>query len=144
MLPTLLVGVDDAQAVMQEEIFGPLLPLVPYEQIDEALAYVADRPHPLALYLFEQDPALVRRVLDGSIAGGVTVNDTLYHIVQHGLPFGGVGPSGMCGYHGEAGFQAFSHLKPVFHQARINGTGLLAPPYGARFRRMLELLLKHG
>ncbi len=77
-------------------------------------------------------------------AGGVSVNDTLYHIAQHGLPFGGVGASGMGGYHGEAGFRTFSHLKPVFRQARLNGAGLLNPPYGARFRRMLDLLLRRG
>ncbi len=144
LLPTLLSGVNEQMAVMQEEIFGPLLPLLPYDSLDEAIAYVAAHPHPLALYLFEQDGALVEQVLARTIAGGVTVNDTLYHIAQHGLPFGGVGPSGMGGYHGEAGFRTFSHLKPVFRQARLNGTGLLNPPYGARFRRMLSLMLKRG
>ena len=144
LLPVLLSGVDETMAVMQEEIFGPLLPLLPYDSVDEAIAYVAAHPHPLALYLFEQDDALVQRVLARTTAGGVTVNDTLYHIAQHGLPFGGVGPSGMGGYHGEAGFRTFSHIKPVFRQARFNGTGLLNPPYGARFRRMLGLMLKRG
>jgi coniferyl-aldehyde dehydrogenase len=129
---------------MQEEIFGPLLPLVPYDSLDEAIAYVAAHPHPLALYLFEQDRLLIDKVLARTVAGGVSLNDTLYHIAQHGLPFGGVGASGMGGYHGEAGFHTFSHLKPVFRQARLNGAGLLNPPYGVRFRRMLELLLKRG
>ncbi|HTM28172.1 MAG TPA: aldehyde dehydrogenase family protein, partial [Rhodanobacter sp.] len=142
--PQLLSGVNDDMAVMREEIFGPLLPLLPYDSVDEAIAYVAARPHPLALYLFEQDQALVDRVLARTHAGGVSVNDTLYHIAQHGLPFGGVGASGMGGYHGEAGFRTFSHLKPVFRQARLNGGGLLNPPYGARFRRMLDLLLRRG
>ena len=142
--PVLLTGVDDSMSVMQEEIFGPLLPLVPYDNLDEAIAYVAAHPHPLALYLFEQDQALIDRVLARTLAGGVTINDTLYHIAQHGLPFGGVGASGMGGYHGETGFRTFSHLKPVFRQARFNGVGLLNPPYGARFRRMLGLLLKRG
>jgi coniferyl-aldehyde dehydrogenase len=144
MLPVLLTGVNEDMAVMQEEIFGPLLPLVPYDNIDQAIAYVAAHPHPLALYLFEQDQALIERVLARTSAGGVTINDTLYHIAQHDLPFGGVGPSGTGGYHGEAGFRTFSHLKPVFHQARLNGAGLLNPPYGARFRRMLDLMLKRG
>ena len=142
--PQLLSGVDDSMTVMQQEIFGPLLPLVPYDTLDEAIAYVAAHPHPLALYLFEDDAALVDKVLARTIAGGVSVNDTLYHIAQHDLPFGGVGPSGMGGYHGEAGFRSFSHMKPVFRQARLNGVGLLNPPYGERFSKMLKLLLKRG
>jgi len=142
--PQLLTEVSDDMAVMREEIFGPLLPLVPYDTLDEAIAYVRARAHPLALYLFEHDQKLVDAVLAQTQAGGVSVNDTLYHIAQHGLPFGGVGASGMGGYHGEAGFRTFSHLKPVFRQARFNGAGLLNPPYGARFRRMLDLLLKRG
>ena len=142
--PVLLAGVREDMAVMREEIFGPLLPVVPYDTLDEAIAFVRARPHPLALYLFETEPALVERVLARTHAGGVTVNDTLYHIAQHGLPFGGVGASGMGGYHGEAGFRSFSHLKPVFRQARWNGTGLLNPPYGKRFRQMLGVLLKRG
>jgi coniferyl-aldehyde dehydrogenase len=142
--PLLLSGVRDDMAVMREEIFGPLLPLVPYDSFDEAIGYIAARPHPLALYVFEQDAKRIDAVLTRTQAGGVTVNDTLFHIAQHGLPFGGVGPSGMGSYHGEAGFQRFSHMKPVFRQARFNGGGLLNPPYGARFRRMLDLLLKRG
>ncbi len=142
--PQLLSDVDDGMNVMQQEIFGPLLPLLPYDSLEEAIAYVAAHPHPLALYLFEQDRALIDQVLARTVAGGVSVNDTLYHIAQHNLPFGGVGASGMGGYHGEAGFRTFTHLKPVFHQARFNGVGLLNPPYGARFRRMLELFLKRG
>jgi coniferyl-aldehyde dehydrogenase len=131
-------------AVMREEIFGPLLPLVPYDTLDEAIGYVAAHAHPLALYLFETDNAAIDHVLAQTHAGGVSVNDTLYHIAQHHLPFGGVGASGMGGYHGEAGFRTFSHLKPVFRQARFNGAGLLNPPYGERFRRMLGLLRRRG
>ncbi|MGB5940848.1 MAG: aldehyde dehydrogenase family protein [Rhodanobacter sp.] len=142
--PQLLTEVDDDMAVMREEIFGPLLPLVAYDSLDDAIAYVAARPHPLALYLFESDPARIDHVLARTHAGGVTLNDTLYHIAQHGLPFGGVGASGMGGYHGEAGFRTFSHLKPVFRQARWNGAGLLDPPYGTRFRRVLNLLMRRG
>ena len=144
MPPVLLTGVNDSMTVMQDEIFGPLLPLLPYDTLDEAIAYVAAHPQPLALYLFEQDRAAIDRVLSHTHAGGVTINDTIYHIAQHDLPFGGVGPSGIGGYHGEAGFRTFSHMKPVFHQSRFNGAGLLSPPYGARFRRMLSLLLRHG
>ncbi len=139
--PMLLADVHDDMTVMQEEIFGPLLPLVPYDSLDEAIAYVAAHPHPLALYLFETDRTRIDTVLSRTHAGGVSVNDTLYHIAQHRLPFGGVGSSGMGGYHGEAGFRTFSHIKPVFRQARFNGAGLLNPPYGARFRQMLGWLL---
>jgi len=142
--PQLLGNVTDAMAVMREEIFGPLLPLLPYDTLDEAIAYVAAHPHPLALYLFEQDAGRIEKVLSDTHAGGVSVNDTIYHVAQHNLPFGGVGNSGTGGYHGEAGFRTFSHIKPVFRQARVNGAGMLNPPYGSRFRRMLELMLKRG
>ncbi|MFC3651654.1 coniferyl aldehyde dehydrogenase [Dyella humi] len=144
LTPTLLTGVRDDMPVMREEIFGPLLPLVPYDTFDEAIDYVASHPRPLALYLFEQDQARIDRVLARTHAGGVTLNDTLYHIAQHKLPFGGVGPSGMGGYHGEAGFRTFSHMKPVFRQARLNGVRLFNPPYGKRFRQLLEILLRRG
>ncbi len=140
--PTVLTDVAMDSTVMREEIFGPLLPLVPYDDLDQALAFVDAHPHPLALYLFEEDRSVQRTVLERQLAGGVSINDTLYHIAQHHLPFGGVGPSGMGAYHGEAGFRTFSKMKPVFRQARFNGVGLLNPPYGARFKRMLKLLLR--
>lgn len=139
---TLLTGVADDAQVMQEEIFGPLLPILVYETLDEALDRVATLGHPLALYLFETDQARIRRAMQRNLAGGVSINDTLYHIAQHHLPFGGVGDSGMGAYHGEAGFRTFSKMKPVFRQARFNGVGLFNPPYGARFQRLLKLLLR--
>ncbi|GAA0709298.1 coniferyl aldehyde dehydrogenase [Dokdonella soli] len=139
--PTLLTGVDDGMAVMQQEIFGPLLPLVPYDSLDEALAYIAVHPHPLALYVFDENRATIDTVLARTQAGGVTVNDTILHIAQHNLPFGGVGASGMGAYHGEDGFRTFSRMKPVFHQARWNAVGLLNPPYRDTFRRMLKILI---
>lgn len=142
MAPTVLTDVDPQSTVMREEIFGPLLPLVTYENLDQALDFVAGRPHPLALYLFETDRAVQRRVLERQLAGGVSINDTLYHIAQHHMPFGGVGDSGIGAYHGEAGFRTFSKMKPVFRQARFNGVSLLNPPYGARFRQMLKLLVR--
>jgi coniferyl-aldehyde dehydrogenase len=139
--PTVLSGVDERMRVMQEEIFGPLLPLIPYDTLDEAVAYVTAHPHPLALYVFEEDAATTERVLTATQAGGVSVNDTLLHIAQHDLPFGGVGPSGMGAYHGEGGFRTFSRMKPVFRQARFNVVGLLNPPYRDVFRRMVKMLL---
>jgi coniferyl-aldehyde dehydrogenase len=144
LVPTLLSDVSDDMPVMREEIFGPLLPLLPYDSLDQAIDYVAQHPRPLALYLFEQDRDRIDQVLARTHAGGVTLNDTIYHIAQHRLPFGGVGPSGMGGYHGEAGFRTFSHMKPVFRQSRINGVGLFNPPYGKRFGQLLEILLRRG
>lgn len=141
MPPTLLTGVDDSMAVMQQEIFGPLLPIVAYDAIDDAIAYVNAHPRPLALYVFDDDRGTVERVLSRTQAGGVSVNDTILHIAQHHLPFGGIGPSGIGAYHGEDGFRTFSHMKPVFRQARFNAVGLLNPPYRDTFRRMLRVLL---
>jgi len=142
MPPTLLTDVAPDSRVMREEIFGPLLPLIACDDTAQALDFIDARPHPLSLYLFTADKTLRRRVLERHLAGGVTVNDTLFHVAQHGLPFGGVGASGMGAYHGEAGFRTFSKMKPVFHQSRLNGAGLLGPPYGARFRRMMKWLLR--
>ena len=139
--PTLLTNVTGDMKVMQEEIFGPLLPIMPYDRIEDAIDFINDRPHPLSLYLFTDDTRVIDDVLTRTRAGGVTINDTLFHIAQHNLPFGGVGPSGMGAYHGKAGFDTFSRLKPILRQARFNGVGLLNPPYGARFRRMLSIML---
>jgi coniferyl-aldehyde dehydrogenase len=139
--PTLLTDVDDGMEVMRQEIFGPLLPIVPYDRIDQAIAYVAARPHPLALYVFEENRATIDQILVHTLAGGVSVNDTLLHIAQHHLPFGGVGASGMGAYHGEQGFRTFSRMKPVLRQARWNAIGLLNPPYRDMFRRMTKILL---
>ncbi len=138
--PTVLVGVDDSMAVMREEIFGPLLPVLPYDSLDEAIAYVNARPHPLALYWFGRDHAHRERVLQRTISGGVTINDACWHVAQEYLPFGGVGASGMGSYHGEQGFLTFTKEKPVLHQARVNGIAMFRPPYGRRFEVMLALL----
>jgi acyl-CoA reductase-like NAD-dependent aldehyde dehydrogenase len=128
--------------VMQEEIFGPLLPIVSYDNLDQAIAFVNARPRPLALYYFDNNRSRIERVLDQTVAGGVTINDTLMHIAQDDLPFGGVGPSGMGCYHGFEGFETFSAKKAVFHQSRLSGIGLFKPPYGARFERLISLLLR--
>lgn len=140
--PLALTGVTDAMRVMREEIFGPLLPLVSYRDLGEAIAFVNARPRPLALYVFDRDAANVERVLGQTVSGGVTVNDTLLHIAQEDLPFGGVGPSGMGLYHGREGFETFSKKKAVFYQSRLNGLALFKPPYGVRFRRLVGLLLR--
>ncbi len=141
---TLFTDVATDSPLMQEEIFGPWLPLIPYDDFESAVAFVATRPHPLALYLFDDDKARLRRLLERTPAGGVTVDDTLCHITQSHLPFGGTGSSGMGSYHGEAGFRTFSRMTPVFRQSRFSGLRLLNPPYGARFAYMLRLLLGRG
>jgi len=140
--PHLVTGVKDSMRVMQEEIFGPILPIVAYRTLEEAIAYVNARPRPLALYVFDHDRAAIARVLAQTISGGVTVNETLLHIAQDELPFGGVGASGMGEYHGRAGFETFSKRKAVFYQSRFNALKLLRPPYGARFERLVKLLTR--
>jgi coniferyl-aldehyde dehydrogenase len=143
LAPTLLVGVDDDMAVMREEIFGPVLPVLPYDTLDEAIAYVNRHPRPLALYWFGSDGAHRDRVLRQTISGGVTVNDAVWHVAQENLPFGGVGASGLGAYHGEQGFRTFSKEKPVFYQARLNGFGLFRPPYGHVFEKLIALLKRY-
>jgi len=140
--PTIVTGVRDDMSIMRDEIFGPLLPLKPYRTLDEALAYVADHPRPLALYYFDDDAARTERVVNESMSGNVTVNDTVLHIAQEELPFGGVGASGMGQYHGEEGFTTFSKRKGVFEQSRFNGLWLFQPPFGGRVEKLLRLLLK--
>lgn len=130
MRPTLLLDVTDNMSIMQEEIFGPLLPVITYETLDEAVQFINGRPRPLALYWFGKDQAHRDQVLRETISGGVTINDTLLHVAQENLPFGGVGDSGSGAYHGDYGFRLFSKEKPVFEQSSLSGTGLLRPPYG--------------
>jgi len=140
--PTLVANVNDSMRLMQEEIFGPLLPLVPYDSLDEAIRYVNARPRPLALYYFGNFDDHIQRVLNETVAGGVSVNETLMHISQESLPFGGVGPSGMGAYHGRFGFETFSKMKPVFHQSSLNGLHLFKPPFGKRFESLIRFLLR--
>jgi coniferyl-aldehyde dehydrogenase len=129
LAPTLIVGADERLAVMREEIFGPVLPLVPIESVDAAIAYVNARPRPLALYHFDHDAARTEDVLERTVAGGAAVNETVLHFAQSRLPFGGIGPSGMGQYHGEEGFLTFSKQKPVLYQARFSSMALMRPPY---------------
>ena len=122
----------DDMKVMQEEIFGPVLPIKTYEQVDEAINYINAHDRPLGLYYFGHDAGEQRQVLDRTISGGVTVNDVVFHVSMEELPFGGVGPSGMGAYHGHEGFKTFSHAKSVYQQPKINVAKLggLMPPYG--------------
>lgn len=140
--PLALLNVDDGMQVMQDEIFGPLLPVLPYRDLDAAIAWVNQHPRPLALYCFENDAGRRDRVLNETISGGVTVNDTILHIAQENLPFGGIGPSGMGHYHGIEGFKTFSKQKGVFLQSSLNAMSQFNPPYGRMFERLTKLLIR--
>ena len=136
--PTLVLDAREDLALMQEEIFGPILPLVAVESVDAAIDYINARPRPLSLYHFDRDKTRTQRVLERTIAGGVSVNDTVMHFAQTELPFGGVGPSGMGHYHGREGFLAFSKQKPVLYQARWTSMKFMRPPY----RGIADFLVK--
>jgi coniferyl-aldehyde dehydrogenase len=127
----------DDMLVMQEEIFGPVLPIRRYDRIDDAIDQVNRRDRPLALYYFGPDAAERRRVLDRTISGGVTLDDVIFHVSMEDLPFGGIGPSGMGSYHGRDGFRTFSHARAVYRQPRVDIAKLagLKPPYGAAVRK---------
>ncbi len=140
LAPALLIDPPATLDVMQEEIFGPLLVLVPYAQVEEAVAHINARPKPLALYWFDEDEKRTQWALHHTQAGGVCVNETLLHVAQEELPFGGVGPSGMGHYHGRHGFETFSKMTPVFVQSRLNGMGLFMPPYRPLVRKVLALM----
>ncbi|MGN6788280.1 MAG: coniferyl aldehyde dehydrogenase [Rhodanobacteraceae bacterium] len=142
LAPTVVLDAPATTALMREEIFGPVLPVLTYRQFDEAVAYVNARPRPLSLYLFDDDRARVRHTLAACMAGSAAVNDCVFQFAQSRLPFGGVGPSGMGAYHGHAGFLAFSKQMPVFRQARWSATVWLRPPYSARAERLLRWLLR--
>jgi len=136
----ILLDVNDDMQVMQDEIFGPLLPVLPYASLDEAIAYVNARPRPLALYFFGYDRAEQQQVLERTHSGGVCLNDTLLHVAQDDLPFGGTGASGMGHYHGHEGFLTFSKAKAVFSKPRFNAARLIYPPYGGRLQRLIRQL----
>jgi len=139
--PTLLWDVTDDMHVMQEEVFGPVLAIVRYREIEEAVAYVNARPRPLALYYFDHSGRRGHTLLEQTVAGGVTLNDCIFHVGQANLPFGGVGPSGMGRYHGFSGFETFSHKQGVFMQGRWSPLTLLRPPFGRHTRWILRFLV---
>jgi coniferyl-aldehyde dehydrogenase len=136
--PTLVIDPGEDLSIMREEIFGPVLPIKTYRGLDQAIDYINGHPRPLALYYFGTDPGKRDEVLHRTISGGAAINTTLFHFVAENLPFGGVGASGIGAYHGEFGFQTFSHRKGVFLQSRLNGSRFLHPPFG----RLTDLMLK--
>ncbi|MCY1278764.1 Coniferyl aldehyde dehydrogenase [compost metagenome] len=137
---TVVLNASDDMQLMQEEIFGPLLPVIPYRTLDEAVRYINDRPRPLALYYFGYGRSEQQRVLEETHSGGVCLNDTLLHVAQDDMPFGGVGPSGMGHYHGHEGFLTFSKAKGVFIKQRFNAAKLIYPPYGKAIQKLVYKL----
>ncbi|MDI1246076.1 MAG: coniferyl aldehyde dehydrogenase [Rhodoferax sp.] len=128
--------------LMQREIFGPILPLCSYTALEQVIDHINAGPRPLALYPFSHDKAQVQHIIDRVMSGGVSVNDALFHVGQHDLPFGGVGDSGMGHYHGHEGFETFSKMRPVFYQARFSTLKFLWPPYGKLAERVLAFLIR--
>jgi len=142
--PTLVIDPDDDLQVMQDEIFGPILPLKGYRDVDETLDYINHKPRPLGLYYFGTDSNEEDQVLTRTTSGGVTVNDVVMHVAQEDLPFGGVGPSGMGAYHGHDGFRTFSHAKAIFTQSKVNVAELagLRPPYGEKMLKAIKAQMR--
>jgi coniferyl-aldehyde dehydrogenase len=140
--PHLVLNVPHDCALFKREIFGPVLPVYGYQQLEDVVYAASRQPTPLAFYIFSHDAHMQRKLLTEVKSGGVSVNDVIYHAAQHDLPFGGVGESGMGRYHGHDGFKQFSHLRPVFYQARMSGMRWMWPPYGAFAKRYMAWLLK--
>jgi len=141
---TILKNVTDEMAAMQEEIFGPVLPVKTYKAVDQAIDYVNEHDRPLGLYYFGDDKDEQERVLTRTVSGGVTTNDVIFHVSMEDLPFGGVGPSGMGSYHAVEGFREFSHARAVYQQPKIDiaKLGGLKPPYGKAIEKVAANLMK--
>jgi coniferyl-aldehyde dehydrogenase len=133
MAPAVVLDVTEEMSVMKDEIFGPILPVVPYRKLEDAVVYVNARPRPLALYFFGPDGPGRKLVLDRTTSGGVAINETNLNYAQDDIPFGGVGASGMGAYHGHEGFKTMSHARGIFEQARLNFTEVVRPPFGKLF-----------
>jgi len=142
--PTVVLDTNDDMTIMQEEIFGPLLPVKTYDTLDEVITYVNAKDRPLGFYVFTNDEKTEEKLLYSTISGGVTINNCVFHIAQHDLPFGGVGASGMGHYHGREGFQELSKMRPVHKNPLFSGASLFYPPYKKRHATLFNLLLKLG
>jgi aldehyde dehydrogenase (NAD+) len=139
--PTIIGQVSPEEPLMQEEIFGPLLPLIEYDNIDDAIAFVNQRPRPLALYCFSENKKIQDKVLRETSSGGGCINDTVSHIGSQELPFGGIGESGMGGYHGKASFDTFTHQRGILFRSNLVDIPLRYPPYRDRVS-LLQLLFR--
>ncbi|PHM53908.1 coniferyl aldehyde dehydrogenase [Xenorhabdus sp. KK7.4] len=140
--PTLVLNPDDSSAIMQEEIFGPLIPVKTYRSYDEAIHYVASHERPLAFYCFSRNNKCIEAALSHIVAGSICINDTLYQFACTGLPFGGVGPSGMGQYHGYEGFKTFSKAMPILRKYNPSLTDMLHPPYGKFVNMVIRILTR--
>jgi coniferyl-aldehyde dehydrogenase len=140
--PHLILDTTEEMTIRNRETFGPLLMVHTYDNAQDVIDYINMRDRPLAIYPFSNNKALVQRYIDSTMSGGVSVNDALFHVAQHDLPFGGVGASGMGHYHGFDGFLTFSKLRPVFYQANFTAMKFLAPPYGNFATKVLNFLTK--
>jgi coniferyl-aldehyde dehydrogenase len=142
--PTLVKHPSDEMRVLEEEIFGPLLPIKTYKDFGETIDYINSKPRPLAVYYFGDDGGEERAVLDRTTSGGVCLNDVIMHVMQEDLPFGGVGPAGMGSYHGYDGFKNFSHAKAIYKQSKFDISGLagLRPPYGPKTEKSIQMQTK--
>jgi coniferyl-aldehyde dehydrogenase len=148
IVPSLVVDAISTTKVMTEEIFGPILPIIPYGDLSEAISFIRSKPHPLAMYWFGSHENRLRSLLEQTQAGGVCINDTLLHYNNHFLPFGGIGSSGMGSYHGKYGFDTFTHYKPIFKtkgflgMMSLAGTKMVHPPYGHKIEKLMKTLGK--
>ena len=142
--PHVIVNPTDDMIVMQDEIFGPLFPIKTYKSLDDVVEYINQRERPLALYMFTKDKQFQEKVFYSTLSGAVCINDSMFHVAQHDMPFGGIGNSGMGHYHGLEGFREFSKLRPVFKQSGMTSKIILmlAPPYGGLFKNVVNLMLK--
>jgi len=144
--PTLIIPAKDENndhlIFMREEIFGPILPIISYKVLDQAISYIQNGARPLSLYWFGRDQKSAKKVLKETHSGGVTINDTVIQFAHENLPFGGIGDSGMGAYHGQYGFDTFTHYKPIFTQSRFSTIPLLNPPYTDKTRKLINLVKK--
>jgi coniferyl-aldehyde dehydrogenase len=142
MVPTVILNATDDMNVMKDEIFGPILPIMPYRDLEDAVAYINSQPRPLALYFFGPDGPGRRMVLERTTSGDVSINETVLHYAQNDIPFGGVGASGMGAYHGHEGFKTLSHAKGVFEQAKFSLTDAVRPPFGRIVERVIAFMMR--
>jgi len=134
---TVVTNTTNEMTLMQQEIFGPILPIIGYDDIETAIDYINERERPLSLYIYSFNKRLQQEILLRTHAGGVCINDATFHVASDDLPFGGIGPSGMGQYHGEEGFKTFSHGKSVFTRGKVSLAHLLFPPFGTSIHKFV-------
>ncbi len=137
-----MLDTDEDMMIMQDEIFGPLLPIKPYDDVNEVINYINEHERPLALYIYSNDSQLQQTFIDKTMSGGICIKDSMLHVAQDDMPLGGIGNSGMGHYHGVEGFNEFSKLRPIFKQAKKAAGLALAPPYGESFDKMTKTIIK--